>query len=510
MFFCRSAILKHLAEKVSGSEAKKDKAMTVQNQHWNHQLEQMIGDMDGERIRFRVQGQSMVPTLHPGDEVVVERVSQDTLRPGDLVLVRDGGRFLLHRLLGIRHHDGQQLLLTGGDGLRRADPLVPAEAFVGRALRAYRQGQSVPLAGGRWRAWRHRARTTLWAAARRLRSVWPRRAGQAALLLLLALTLAFGARTARASVTLVAFEAGWQDNAIRVTWETASEVDNMGFYVLRSKEENPISYERVTDLIPGEGDLAGAFYEWTDQNATLGTTYYYKLEDVSASGGSTLWGPVTVESDAPPPTDTPTATATVPSRPTDTPTHTPSPTPTFTPTPTPSATFTGTPQPSATATQTAPPTASPAAPQPTATTQPSATAQPQAATAPPPSATAPPVQPSPTATPGGPSPTATTQEAATATPTATPTTTPALTAMPLASPTPTATATPVEVVMESPSEPDAETEAGPQAEERANPAERRRNVALLVIGAVALGGLLLVGLALALYALYRWGYLRRG
>ncbi len=53
---------------------------------------------------MRIAGQSMLPTLRPGDLVFVRRVPAAALRPGDLVAARPaslGGRALVKRLVGL-------------------------------------------------------------------------------------------------------------------------------------------------------------------------------------------------------------------------------------------------------------------------------------------------------------------------------------------------------------------------------------------------------------------------
>ncbi len=96
------------------------------------------------------------------------------------------------------------------------------------------------------------------------------------------------------AVTLVSFTATPQDNAILVTWETASELDNVGFNLYRSeKADGP--YTRLnTTLIPPQnpGSMLGGLYEWRDRYVMPAVIYYYKLEDVDVHGVRTVWGPL--------------------------------------------------------------------------------------------------------------------------------------------------------------------------------------------------------------------------
>lgn len=93
------------------------------------------------------------------------------------------------------------------------------------------------------------------------------------------------------AVELVAFDAVVEDGAVVLSWETASEIDNEGFNLLRSTD--PLGdFEAVNaQLIPAAGGPAfGATYEYVDTAVEAGTTYYYLLEDVATSGAVTLRG----------------------------------------------------------------------------------------------------------------------------------------------------------------------------------------------------------------------------
>jgi len=86
-------------------------------------------------------------------------------------------------------------------------------------------------------------------------------------------------------------QTGWTTRLLALL--TGSELDNLGFNLLRSEaEEGP--YSKINEsLIPGEGDQSwGAMYSYTDTDVENGTTYWYQLEDVDIYGVSTLHGPV--------------------------------------------------------------------------------------------------------------------------------------------------------------------------------------------------------------------------
>jgi hypothetical protein len=96
------------------------------------------------------------------------------------------------------------------------------------------------------------------------------------------------------SVELTRFEAKPIVNAIRLEWETATELDNLGFNLYRSRSPEG-GYVQLNDaLIPGHspGSATGSTYSWVDRDVRPGVTYYYKLEDLDIYGFPTLHGPV--------------------------------------------------------------------------------------------------------------------------------------------------------------------------------------------------------------------------
>jgi hypothetical protein len=367
-------------------------------------------------LRLRVQGNSMRPTLRPGDQVTVEPASAGDLRTGDWVLVKSQDSYFLHRFLGFTR---EGLLLTKGDGHRAPDPPWPPETLHGRAVAFSRAGKTVPLSPA---SARERVRTV---AHRSMAQIWSllKRAGLIALVLLaITPTIARAAvklpgASAGASrkepvfqcggfgnlgagelpskrpagklrmplshrrpftptamrqptakrlgvlwpfaVDLISFEAtpDLTQGHILITWVTANEVRMLGFELQRADEENG-TYQPI-GWVFAEGGVVGDTYSLTDSDVVLGQTYYYRLEAVETDDSSEFHGPIWVTF-APTPTPTPTHTPT--------PTNTPypilpppppgEPTATRTPTPT-SPPVTATPTATRRPTRTLPPTSTP-------------------------------------------------------------------------------------------------------------------------------------------------------
>jgi GEVED domain len=96
------------------------------------------------------------------------------------------------------------------------------------------------------------------------------------------------------AVDLASFEATAQGNAIQVTWETASEVDNLGFNLYRAETLAGPYVLLNGSLIPSEvpSSPMGAVYQFVDRSIRPGVTNYYWLEAVDAYGLTTRHGPV--------------------------------------------------------------------------------------------------------------------------------------------------------------------------------------------------------------------------
>ena len=90
------------------------------------------------RLRLRVFGASMLPTLWPGDEVDLAGCSLRDAAPGEIIVAWRDGRFFLHRYLA-SHEDG---FLARGDAMPRPDPPYAADACLGKVIAVKRAGQT--------------------------------------------------------------------------------------------------------------------------------------------------------------------------------------------------------------------------------------------------------------------------------------------------------------------------------------------------------------------------------
>jgi hypothetical protein len=84
--------------------------------------------------------------------------------------------------------------------------------------------------------------------------------------------------------------------SVDIEWETATELDTVGFNVYRSDSPNGELVKVNDGLIPASSEpLTGGKYHFIDRGAKPGTTYYYYLEDVDTNGVTDLNGPTVVK-----------------------------------------------------------------------------------------------------------------------------------------------------------------------------------------------------------------------
>ena len=99
------------------------------------------------------------------------------------------------------------------------------------------------------------------------------------------------------AVELASFSAEPQGSTVLVSWETATELDNLGFNLYRA---NAAGGERVRLnewLIASQslGSTVGSSYQFVDHSAKPGMAYEYWLEDIDLAGVAGMNGPVAVE-----------------------------------------------------------------------------------------------------------------------------------------------------------------------------------------------------------------------
>lgn len=94
----------------------------------------------GSPCRFHERGESMLPTLRPGDLIEAVPCAREPAI-GEIVVFEHEGWLCSHRV--VRKQDGR--LITRGDNGGREDEPLPADQALATVLRASRDGLEVPL-----------------------------------------------------------------------------------------------------------------------------------------------------------------------------------------------------------------------------------------------------------------------------------------------------------------------------------------------------------------------------
>lgn len=101
-----------------------------------------------EEIPVPVSGSSMIPFLHPQDQVFLSPI-RSPLRPGDIVLYRRAsGQYVLHRLYRLCPEGGFEML---GDVQTQPEPIRSRQQLLGVVTRAIHKDKPIDPKGLYWR-----------------------------------------------------------------------------------------------------------------------------------------------------------------------------------------------------------------------------------------------------------------------------------------------------------------------------------------------------------------------
>jgi signal peptidase I len=96
-------------------------------------------------LRFPAIGRSMLPTIWPGDTLVVERVVHDHVRVGDVVVVGRQGKLCAHRVISAVGDSQNSQWITQGDALPVPDRPVAKNELLGRVSYLIRAGKLIAV-----------------------------------------------------------------------------------------------------------------------------------------------------------------------------------------------------------------------------------------------------------------------------------------------------------------------------------------------------------------------------
>jgi signal peptidase I len=85
----------------------------------------------------------MLPTIWPGDKLVIEPVSGNDVSEGDIVLFDRNRRFVAHRVVTASHSTGESWIQTQGDAATRPDLPVGGSDLLGKVSFILRNGRCI-------------------------------------------------------------------------------------------------------------------------------------------------------------------------------------------------------------------------------------------------------------------------------------------------------------------------------------------------------------------------------
>ncbi len=94
------------------------------------------------KLRLCATGWSMLPSVWPGDTLLVERVLSENVSEGDIVLFGRDRRLFAHRIVAKGMSDGGQTI-TQGDGMPQPDSPVSDSELLGRVSFIVRNGRCI-------------------------------------------------------------------------------------------------------------------------------------------------------------------------------------------------------------------------------------------------------------------------------------------------------------------------------------------------------------------------------
>jgi hypothetical protein len=92
-------------------------------------------------LRLAVNGWSMLPTVWPGDTLIVEQAESNAVCAGDIVLFIRDRRLFAHRVVG-KSSPGRSIR-TRGDAMRQMDAPVSTRELLGRVVSIERKGKCI-------------------------------------------------------------------------------------------------------------------------------------------------------------------------------------------------------------------------------------------------------------------------------------------------------------------------------------------------------------------------------
>ena len=95
-------------------------------------------------LSLRVLGWSMLPTVWPGDTLLIEKLTGEDILDGDIVLFSNGRRLIAHRVVARSSDSADLRVRTQGDAVPQLDSPVPGGNLLGKVSSIVRHGKRIP------------------------------------------------------------------------------------------------------------------------------------------------------------------------------------------------------------------------------------------------------------------------------------------------------------------------------------------------------------------------------
>lgn len=108
---------------------------------------------EGERVRIRAKGNSMLPLIRDAkDEIILEKPNKQSFQKGRLLLVRlKDGSYILHRIKKI---DETHIILNGDGNLSIVETCSPDDV-IAEATTVIKNGKEIRTGSFRWNLYRY-------------------------------------------------------------------------------------------------------------------------------------------------------------------------------------------------------------------------------------------------------------------------------------------------------------------------------------------------------------------
>ncbi len=119
----------------------------MKQQELNKQLLDFAEELleDNHQLSFSMRGNSMYPALKSGDVGIVEKCSITDIQIGDIIVFKQNGELVAHRLVKIIVNDGTHLLVAKGDKNMHPDKPFAIEALIGKVCSFQRRNKKKRL-----------------------------------------------------------------------------------------------------------------------------------------------------------------------------------------------------------------------------------------------------------------------------------------------------------------------------------------------------------------------------